>query len=62
MASALFGSLYLILLNTPYLIRLKTAIREIENLKLNYAFWQKNGSVDNVIEAIEDRQQFIERI
>jgi hypothetical protein len=58
-ASALFGSLiFVILLNTPYFDTPKDRllIREIENLKLNYAVLNKKmNQLDNVIEAIEDR-------
>jgi hypothetical protein len=46
-ASALFGSLiFVILLNTPYFDTPKDRllIREIENLKLNYAVLKKNES------------------
>jgi hypothetical protein len=63
-ASALFGSLiFVILLNTPYFDTLKTACWfEIENLKLNYAVLNKKmNQLDNVIEAIEDRDNNLYR-
>jgi hypothetical protein len=65
LASALFGSLiFVILLNTPYFDTLKDRllIREIENLKLNYAVLNKKmNQLDNVIEAIEDRDNNLYR-
>jgi hypothetical protein len=61
-ASALFGSLiFVILLNndTP---KDRLLIREIENLKLNYAVLNKKmNQLDNVIEAIEDRDNNLYR-
>jgi hypothetical protein len=36
-------------------------IREIENLKLNYAVLKKMNQLDNVIEAIEDRDNNLYR-
>jgi hypothetical protein len=61
-ASALFGSLiFVILLNTPILPD-RLLIREIENLKLNYAVLNKKmNQLDNVIEAIEDRDNNLYR-
>ena len=65
MASALFGSLiFVVLLNTPYFDTPKDRllIREIENLKLNYAVLNKKmNQLDNVIEAIEDRDNNLYR-
>jgi murein DD-endopeptidase MepM/ murein hydrolase activator NlpD len=64
-ASALFGFIsFVVLLNTPYFKTPKDLIqaREIENLKLNYAFLNKKmDQVDNVIEAIEDRDNNLYR-
>jgi hypothetical protein len=63
-ASALFGSLiFVILLNTPYFdTKDRLLIREIENLKLNYAVLNKKmNQLDNVIEAIEDRDNNLYR-
>ena len=64
-ASALFGFLcFIILLNTPYFETPKDLLqaREIENLKLNYAVLNKKmDQVDNVIEAIEDRDNNLYR-
>ncbi|TDE06220.1 M23 family metallopeptidase [Flavobacterium hiemivividum] len=64
-ASALFGSLsFLILLNTPYFDTPKDRLmqREIENLKLNYAVLnRKIDQLDNVIEAIEERDNNLYR-
>jgi murein DD-endopeptidase MepM/ murein hydrolase activator NlpD len=65
LASGLFGSLiFLILLNTPYFDTPKDRllIRENENLKLNYAVLDKKiNQLDNVIEAIEDRDNNLYR-
>jgi murein DD-endopeptidase MepM/ murein hydrolase activator NlpD len=64
-ASALFGFLsFVILLNTPYFDTPKDRflIREIDNLKLNYALLTKRMDiVDNVILAIEDRDNNLYR-
>jgi murein DD-endopeptidase MepM/ murein hydrolase activator NlpD len=64
-ASALFGFImFVILLNTPYFDTPKDRllIREIENLKLNYAVLDKKMDlVDNAIEAIEDRDNNLYR-
>jgi hypothetical protein len=64
-ASALFGFLsFVILLNTPYFDTPKDRylIREIDNLKLNYAVLSKRMDiVDNVILAIEDRDNNLYR-
>ncbi len=64
-ASALFGVLsFVILLNTPYFDTPKDRLlmREIENLKLNYAVLNKKmDQVDDVIEAIEDRDNNLYR-
>jgi len=64
-ASALFGSLiFVLLLNTPYFDTPKDRllIRENENLKLNYAVLDKKmDQLDNVIEAIEDRDNNLYR-
>lgn len=65
MASALFGFIiFVVLLNTPYFDTPKDRllIREIENLKLNYAVLNKKMNlVDNAIEAIEDRDNNLYR-
>lgn len=64
-ASALFGFIsFVILLNTPYFDTPKDRLlmREIENLKLNYAVLNKKmDQVDDVIEAIEDRDNNLYR-
>jgi murein DD-endopeptidase MepM/ murein hydrolase activator NlpD len=64
-ASALFGFIsFVVLLNTPYFKTPKYLIqeREIENLKLNYAVLNKKmDQVDDVIEAIEDRDNNVYR-
>ncbi|WP_338408764.1 M23 family metallopeptidase [uncultured Flavobacterium sp.] len=66
LASALFGFLGLvILLNTPYFQTPKELVqaREIENLKLNYAVLNKKmDQVDDVISAIEDRDNNLYRV
>jgi uncharacterized protein YdcH (DUF465 family) len=57
-ASALFGSLIFDLIKHSLFWHSKDRllIREIENLKLNYAVLNKKmNQLDNVIEAIEDR-------
>ncbi|MDD5150258.1 MAG: M23 family metallopeptidase [Flavobacterium sp.] len=65
-ASALFGFLgFVILLNTPYFQTPKELLqaREIENLKLNYAVLNnKMDQVDDVISAIEDRDNNLYRV
>nr|WP_288836307.1 M23 family metallopeptidase [uncultured Flavobacterium sp.] len=65
LASALFGFIsFVILLNTPYFDTPKDRllIREIENLKLNYAFLNKKiDQLDNVVEAIEERDNNLYR-
>ncbi|CAM2788302.1 M23 family metallopeptidase [Flavobacterium frigoris] len=64
-ASALFGSLiFVLLLNTPYFDTPKDRllIRENDNLKLNYAVLDKRmDQLDNVIEAIEERDNNLYR-
>ncbi|MFT5714604.1 MAG: murein DD-endopeptidase MepM/ murein hydrolase activator NlpD [Flavobacterium sp.] len=64
-ASALFGFIsFVILLNTPYFDTPKDRllIREIENLKLNYdVLTRRMDQVDNVIAAIEDRDNNLYR-
>jgi murein DD-endopeptidase MepM/ murein hydrolase activator NlpD len=64
-ASALFGFLsFVILLNTPYFDTPKDRllIREIDNLKLNYDVLTKRmDQIDNVIAAIEDRDNNLYR-
>lgn len=65
LASALFGFIsFVVLLNTPYFDTPKDRllIREIENLKLNYAVLNKKmDQVDNAIEAIEERDNNLYR-
>ncbi|MEL1239756.1 M23 family metallopeptidase [Flavobacterium sp. MAHUQ-51] len=65
LASALFGFLsFVLLLNTPYFDTPKDRLllREIENLKLNYAVLNKKmDQVDNAIEAIEERDNNLYR-
>jgi murein DD-endopeptidase MepM/ murein hydrolase activator NlpD len=65
LASALFGFIsFVVLLNTPYFDTPKDRllIREIENLKLNYAFLNKKmDQVDNAMEAIEERDNNLYR-
>ncbi|GGA81626.1 peptidase M23 [Flavobacterium palustre] len=65
LASALFGFIsFVVLLNTPYFDTPKDRllIREIENLKLNYAFLNKKiDQLDNVVEAIEERDNNLYR-
>lgn len=64
-ASGLFGFIsFVVLLNTPYFDTPKDRllIREIENLKLNYDVLNKRmDHVDNVILAIEDRDNNLYR-
>lgn len=65
LASALFGFIcFVILLNTPYFDTPKDRLllREIENLKLNYAVLNKKmDQIDNVAEAIEERDNNLYR-
>ena len=65
-ASTLFGFLgFVVLLNTPYFKTPKDRIqaREIENLKLNYAILnRKMNQIDDVIAAIEDRDNNLYRV
>ena len=65
-ASALFGFLaFVVLLNTPYFETPKDRLqaREIDNLKLNYAILNKKmDQVDDVISAIEDRDNNLYRV
>ncbi|RVT77723.1 M23 family metallopeptidase [Flavobacterium sufflavum] len=65
LASALFGFIcFVVLLNTPYFDTPKDRllIREMENLKLNYAVLNKKmDQVDNVIETIEERDNNLYR-
>ncbi|NRT13737.1 murein DD-endopeptidase MepM/ murein hydrolase activator NlpD [Flavobacterium sp. 28A] len=65
LASVLFGFIsFVVLLNTPYFKTPKDLIqaREIENLKLNYAVLNKKmDQLDNVITAIEDRDNNLYR-
>jgi murein DD-endopeptidase MepM/ murein hydrolase activator NlpD len=64
-ASGLFGFIsFVVLLNTPYFDTPKDRllIREIENLKLNYDVLNKRmDQVDNVLAAIEDRDNNLYR-
>ncbi|MFV8368214.1 M23 family metallopeptidase [Flavobacterium sp. LB2R40] len=66
LASALFGFLsFIVLLNTPYFETPKDRFqaREIENLRLNYAILNKRmDQANNVIEAIEDRDNNLYRV
>jgi murein DD-endopeptidase MepM/ murein hydrolase activator NlpD len=66
LASALFGFLsFIVLLNTPYFETPKDRLqaREIENLRLNYALLNKKmDQVNDVIEAIEDRDNNLYRV
>jgi murein DD-endopeptidase MepM/ murein hydrolase activator NlpD len=65
-ASALFGFLsFVALLNTPYFETPKNRLqaREIENLKLRYSILnRKMDQVDEVISAIEDRDNNLYRV
>ena len=65
-ASALFGFLaFVILLNTPFFETPKDRLqaREIENLKLHYAILNKKmDQVDNVVDAIKDRDNNLYRV
>ncbi len=65
LASALFGFIsFVVLLNTPYFDTPKDRLlmREIENLKLNYAVLNKKlDQIDNVTEAIEERDNNLYR-
>jgi murein DD-endopeptidase MepM/ murein hydrolase activator NlpD len=66
LASALFGFLtFVVLLNTPYFETPKDRVqaREIENLKLHYAILNKKmDQVDEVVDAIEDRDNNLYRV
>ena len=66
LASALFGFLsFVILLNTPFFETPKDRLqaREIENLKLNYAILNKKlDQINNVVDAIEDRDNNLYRV
>lgn len=65
-ASALFGFLvFVLLINTPYFETPKDRLqaREIENLKLQYAILNKKmDEIDDVTEALEDRDNNIYRV
>jgi murein DD-endopeptidase MepM/ murein hydrolase activator NlpD len=65
-ASALFGFIvFVVLINTPYFETPKDRLqaREIENLKLQYAILNKKmDQMDDVTEAIEDRDDNIYRV
>ena len=65
-ASGLFGFLsFVVLLNTPYFETPKNRLqaREIENLKLRYSILnRKMDQVDDVISAIEDRDNNLYRV
>jgi murein DD-endopeptidase MepM/ murein hydrolase activator NlpD len=65
-AAALFGFLsFVILINTPYFETPKDRLqaREIENLKLQYAILNKKlDEIDDVTEAIENRDNNIYRV
>ena len=65
-ASALFGFLvFILLLNTPYFETPKDRLqaREIENLKLQYSILNKKlDEIDNVTEALENRDNNIYRV
>ena len=65
-ASALFGFLiFVLLINTPYFETPKDRLqaREIENLKLQYAILNKRmDEIDDVTEALEDRDNNIYRV
>ncbi len=65
LASGLFGFIsFVVLLNTPYFDTPKDRLllREIENLKLNYAVLNKKmDQIDNAIEAIEERDNNLYR-
>ena len=66
LASALFGFLvFVLLINTPYFETPKDRLqaREIENLKLKYAILnRKMDEIDEVTEALEDRDNNIYRV
>ncbi|CAD0002049.1 MULTISPECIES: M23 family metallopeptidase [Flavobacterium] len=66
LASALFGFLvFVLLINTPYFETPKDRLqaREIENLKLQYAILNKRmDEIDDVTEALEDRDNNIYRV
>ncbi len=65
LASALFGFLCMVvLINTPYFETPKAKLlsRELENMKLNYAILNKKmDQADNVIAALEDRDDNLYR-
>lgn len=65
-ASALFGFIvFVVLINTPYFETPKDRLqaREIENLKLQYAILNKKmDEIDDVTEAIEERDNNIYRV
>ncbi|KUJ62206.1 peptidase M23 [Flavobacteriaceae bacterium CRH] len=66
LASALFGFLvFVLLINTPYFETPKDRLltREMENLKLQYAILNKKlDEIDDVTEALEDRDNNIYRV
>ncbi|MET0945320.1 MAG: peptidoglycan DD-metalloendopeptidase family protein [Flavobacterium sp.] len=66
LASALFGFLvFVLLINTPFFETPKDRLqaREIENLKLQYAILNKKmDEIDDVTEALEDRDNNIYRV
>jgi murein DD-endopeptidase MepM/ murein hydrolase activator NlpD len=66
LASALFGFLvFVLLINTPFFETPKDRLqtREIENLKLKYAILNKKmDEIDDVTEALEDRDNNIYRV
>ncbi|MEN2400812.1 peptidoglycan DD-metalloendopeptidase family protein [Flavobacterium sp. MC2016-06] len=66
LASALFGFLvFILLINTPYFETPKDRLqtREIENLKLQYSILNKKmDEIDDVAEALEDRDNNIYRV
>jgi murein DD-endopeptidase MepM/ murein hydrolase activator NlpD len=66
LASALFGFLvFVLLINTPYFETPKDRLQacEIENLKLQYAILNKKmDEIDDVTEALEDRDNNIYRV
>ena len=65
-ASALFGFLcFIVLLNTPYFETPKDRLqaREIDNLKLNFSILNKKmDQIDDVVAAIEDRDNNLYRV
>ncbi|TDO70019.1 peptidase M23-like protein [Flavobacterium chryseum] len=66
LASALFGFLvFILLINTPYFETPKDRLltREMENLKLQYSILNKKlDEIDDVTEALEDRDNNIYRV